>query len=203
MNNKKRLWVILAAVAIIASGTLYTIYQRRSTPVMIIQAGNTTGAVQAGHAEEGSGTEPPPVPMVTVHIVGEVMNPGIYAVAEGSRVADVLERAGGATAEANLHVNLARLVHDGEQIVIPKIGEEIPVPESVTAGAGIGSGLVNINTASADELMTLSGVGPATAQNIIVFRETHGPFERIEDLLRVTRIGERTFEGLKDFITIG
>jgi competence protein ComEA len=170
---------------------------------MVIHAGNN-GVNLVGEAGSAmvQDTPLPPPAKVTVHIVGEVLNPGVVVVPEGSRVADVLAMAGGATNEANPYVNLARIVRDGEQIIIPKIGEEIPMPESVEADLGSG-GLVNINSADIATLQTLPGIGPATAQNIVNFRNVHGPFERIEDLMRVNRIGESIFNGLMDSITVG
>lgn len=151
---------------------------------------------------------------VTVHVVGAVHRPGVYALAEGSRVRDALAAAGGCVGDAVLEaVNLARILADGEQV-------RIPTAEEVAAGAvaavgggapatgasarqGAAGGKVNINTASVTELDTLPGVGPSTAQKIVDDRTANGPFKRVEDLMRVSGIGEKKFESLKDYVSVG
>lgn len=151
---------------------------------------------------------------VTVHVVGAVHRPGVYALAEGSRVRDALAAAGGCVGDAMLEaVNLARILADGEQV-------RIPTAEEVAAGAiadatggsaapgapsrpGAAGGKVNLNAASVAELDTLPGVGPSTAQKIVDDRTANGPFKRIEDLMRVSGIGEKKFESLKDYVSVG
>jgi len=151
---------------------------------------------------------------VTVHVVGAVHRPGVYALAEGSRVRDALAAAGGCVGDAMLEaVNLARILADGEQVRIPT-AEEVAAGAVASAGGGTPStggpaqsaavgGKVNINTASVSELDTLPGVGPSTAQKIVDDRTANGPYKRIEDLMRVSGIGEKKFESLKDYVSVG
>lgn len=141
---------------------------------------------------------------VYVHVSGCVKNPGVYELAEGLRVADAIEKAGGALDEANLDsVNLARVPQDGEQIHVPSL--DAAASSSIAAGGGASSTanpLVNINTASAEELTTLDGVGEATAKKIVADRLKNGPFSSVEDIKRVSGIGDKKFEALKDFICV-
>ena len=159
-----------------------------------------------------------------VHITGAVKNPGVYPVKEGQRVTAAIEAAGGLTSDAvESAINLARLVVDGEQIYVPTKDEmkDASAPwegkpeqggaHSEGSGAGAGasgsgtagsSGVVNLNTATVDELDTLPGVGPATAQRIVEDRELSGPFKNPEDLMRVSGIGEKKFAQLKDRVCV-
>ncbi len=132
---------------------------------------------------------------ITSHLVGQVNNPGIYRLPVGSRVYEVLEEAGGVTPEADLdRVNLARPLYDGEQlhIVGPCNGDD----------AGPGEEKININLASAEELMTLPGIGAGRAQRIIEHRDRYGYFTELNQLMEVSGIGEGIFSGLEELITI-
>lgn len=137
---------------------------------------------------------------ICVYVCGAVCNPGVYELDEGSRVYEAVESAGGMTEDASAaSVNLARAVADGEQIYIPASGE---VDDGATLPAAEGQKKVNINTASAEELMTLSGIGEAKAESIIRYREENGSFQSIEDLMKISGIKEGVFEKIKDDITI-
>ena len=150
-----------------------------------------------------------PTAEVVVHVVGAVMSPGVYSLAAGSRVSDAVTAAGGATGNAAEEgLNLARVLADGEQIrVLTKDELEAGIQSDGTPVAGTGgataSGKININRATAAELDSLPGVGPSTAQKILADREANGPFKSIEDLMRVSGIGEKKFDSLKDLVTVG
>ena len=142
---------------------------------------------------------------VFVHILGAVAQPGLYELREGDRAIDAVAAAGGLTEKADeAQLNLARFITDGEQIIVPEIGEPPPA-----AGASAGSGgaggapaaKININTADAAALETLPGVGPALAGRIIDWRETNGAFSSVDDLLNVTGIGQKTLDGFREGIT--
>jgi competence protein ComEA len=143
--------------------------------------------------------------VVVLHVLGAVLEPGIVELSLGSRVVDAIAAARGPTDLADLSaVNLARIVADGEQLVVPRIGE---VPAAGGAGAGAGGavdsqGRVNINTANATELTNLAGVGPALAARIISWREQNGPFRSIEELTAVSGIGPKTLDGMRDQVTL-
>jgi competence protein ComEA len=177
------------------------------TEVTAEVAANEPAAELAGSEATATGAS------VTVHVVGAVHRPGVYALVEGSRVRDALAAAGGCVGDAMLEaVNLARILADGEQVRIPT-AEEVAAgavasaaggaPTGGAAPPGAAGGKVNINTASATELDTLPGVGPSTAQKIVDDRTANGPFKRIEDLMRVSGIGEKKFEALKDHVSVG
>ena len=147
-------------------------------------------------ATTGGGLPEVSPPQVVVHVVGAVVSPGVVRVPESSRVEDVLALVGGPTESAELSgVNLARVVFDGEQIVVPTIGE------AASQGAGVSGGLISLSRADSTELQSLPRVGPATAERIISWREANGPFRSVEDLLAVSGIGPATLEGLREFVT--
>jgi competence protein ComEA len=138
--------------------------------------------------------------VIYVHILGQVNDPGLYALHDGDRAVDVVAAAGGLTPSADpAALNLARFLSDGEQIIIPAVGQSVPV-----SAAGTGTsipGKVNINTADEPTLETLPRVGPAMAARILAWRAANGRFTAVEDLMSVSGIGEKTFEGLKDLVT--
>lgn len=134
---------------------------------------------------------------VLVDVKGEVQQPGVYQVDQNARVHDVIELAGGFTKKANqLHVNLAQKVQDEMVIIIPNESSE----ESNTMG--IANDKVRLNYASEAEIETINGIGPSKAQAIVKYREEHGLFKTIEDLLEISGIGEKTLENIRDQIQI-
>lgn len=136
--------------------------------------------------------------LVIVDIKGEISQPGIYEVSINSRIHDVIELAGGFSDEADqTHVNLAQKVQDEMMIIVPKSGEAVP---TTGTNAGAGSGKVRINYATQEEIETLSGIGPSKAQAIIQYRDEHGFFNSVEDLLQISGIGEKTLENIKEDI---
>jgi competence protein ComEA len=142
---------------------------------------------------------------IIVYITGAVPRPGVYALPKDARIQDAISAAGGFLAEADKSgINLAALLEDGQQLDIPYIEGAspvlgTPVPEVQTSTTE----LIDINTASIDELDTLPSIGPTTAQKIIDYRETNGPFLNTEDIINVPGIGPGTYESFKDLITVG
>lgn len=143
---------------------------------------------------------------VVVDIKGQVVSPGVYILPVESRIIDAIALAGGLLSNADERVlNLASKLTDEMVIYVPEVGEVAPVIESISRQAeetSQGQSLVNINTADETQLMTLVGIGPSKAKAILAYRNKHGPFNTIEDLKSVTGIGDRTFENLKDFISV-
>ncbi|MDQ1572434.1 MAG: competence protein ComEA [Actinomycetota bacterium] len=134
-------------------------------------------------------------PSEFVHVVGAVNKPGLYELPPGDRVIDAVAAAGGFTASADqAQVNLARVVSDGEQLVVPRKGATPAAPGSSPTDR------VNINTADATALQTLDGIGPALAQRILDFRQSHGGFSSVNDLRNVAGIGDKKFAAIKDHI---
>jgi competence protein ComEA len=134
-----------------------------------------------------------------VHVVGAVRRPGVYCVREGSRVADAVARAGGITRSAQLElVNLAARIADGEQIVVPRRGSGgVAAP----SGAGVAaSGPVHLNSATLEQLDSLPGVGPVTAQKILDYRQAHGGFGSVDELDAVPGIGPARLQDLRGLV---
>lgn len=146
---------------------------------------------------------PTDIPIV-VHITGAVPRPGVYALPKGARVQDAISAAGGFLAEAEkTGINLARELEDGEQLEIPYIeGASIVIPTPGEAIVASSIELININTASQDELETLPGIGPTTAGKIVEYRDLNGPFVNKEDIMNVAGVGPGTYERIKDLITV-
>ena len=136
---------------------------------------------------------PPTAAPILVHVSGAVQSPGLYQLDLGNRAQDAIQAAGGHLEDADLErINLARVLVDGQQVHLPFLGEaEAPI-----------SFPMNINRANAEQLALLPGIGPITAEAIVQHRDTHGPFETIEDIQDVSGIGPSTFETLKALIDI-
>ncbi len=150
---------------------------------------------------------------IAVHVIGAVARPGLYEFPTGVRVQDAIDAAGGMLTEADSALlNLAELLEDGQQLDIPyKAGSQpvattttLQLPSSVTPTptADPNVELVNINTASLEELESLDGIGSATAQKIIDYRTENGPFVSIEDLINVSGIGPAVMDQIRPFITV-
>lgn len=157
-------------------------------------------ASQPIEIEEPSLTPLPDSVEVGVYVTGAVQNPGVYFLPEESRVQDALDAAGGPASSADLdRVNLAQRVYDEDQIYVPEIGEE-NIPSTRIGGSD--EGLININTASAAELESLPGIGPVLAQSVVDYREAHGLFGSVEEIMEVQGIGQGVFEDIKELITV-
>ena len=235
MDYLKKFWHILACVVGIAVlGGVYffggssnsDVQHRVIAPAVDHEA--EAGSVFHGSAPTSpNGTEPsmntpppsnvPPSepPEIVVHIEGAVAQPGVFTLPYGSRVNDVLTKAGGPTEEADLaRINLAAFLQDAQQVIIPAEGDEtiytpywISAQEEITstedvASDGTARRLININTATEAELRTLPGVGQVIAGNIIAHRTANGYFTTIEELRNVPRIGAVTMDNLRNLITV-
>ncbi|GAG57850.1 unnamed protein product [marine sediment metagenome] len=153
------------------------------------------------------------IPPVIIHIAGAVKNPGVYHLKSTDRIVDAVKIAGGAIEEANLDsINLASLLKDGQKIIVPyktysKTGEEINTNiynyvESVYSSSVSTSAKININTANANMLQTLPGIGPVLSERIIEYRNQNGLFGVIDDIKDVSGIAEKKYEGIKDLICV-
>jgi competence protein ComEA len=182
------------------------------TPESGSSGGGRAGAVSADSGSHAAR----PVPLIWVYVCGAVNQPGVYQLAEGSRVCDALRCAGGLRGDADdRSLNQAQVLGDGQQITV-LTAEEAKSGGSVPAGAGTdGSGTpgsgssgagsdakVNINTAGKDELMTLPGVGEARADAIIAYREENGGFKSAEDIMKIEGIKEKSYAKLQDKICV-
>ena len=168
----------------------------------------TKGTSRIGSAKEEK--------KIKVYVVGEVNSPGVVSLKEKARIVDAIDAAGGKTENADLtKINLAYILEDGVQIYVPKIGEKANEKESyITDEAGEGvitdelvstekkASKVNINTANSEKLQTIPGVGQATAEKIIKYRNEKGKFQKAEDIKNVEGIGDSKYEKMKDYIDV-
>jgi competence protein ComEA len=163
------------------------------------------GATVSAVPERGDGRS-------LVHVVGAVRRPGVYRLPAGARIQEAIRRAGGATSRADLQaINLAAKVADGQQVVVPRRASTAsggaaaaPAPggAGATATAPAPGTPLSLNTATAEQLDTLDGVGPVTAQKILEYRSTHGGFSSIDDLAQIPGIGPKRLESLRAQVTL-
>jgi competence protein ComEA len=184
--------VALAAITVLGAGFWYvrSLPQPVDVRAEVAPAPGPTASVTSSSAP------------ILVDVAGWVRRPGVYEFAGGARVIDAIEAAGGARPGAQLDaLNLAAPLADGTQILVPKQGA---APPTTVAGSGVAApgGLVNVNTATAEELETLPGIGEVTAQAIIDHRTENGPFTSVDQLLDVTGIGDVTLENIRDLVTV-
>jgi competence protein ComEA len=139
---------------------------------------------------------------VVVHVVGAVRRPGLYRLHRGARIADAVRRAGGTTRKANLEaINLAAPLEDGLQVVVLRRLPPAPAGEpTAPGGAPAAQGPIHLNTATLEQLDTLPGVGPVTAQKIVDWRQSHGAFTSVDDLDAIPGIGPARLEQLRDLV---
>ena len=218
MENKKKIIISIAIIAILI--ILITIYiintnEKEEIDLNIILLENDEEKKNEENIEITNEINEEEN-KIAVHIIGEVKKEGIIYLAKGSRVADAIKKAGGETKEADLSkINLAYLVKDGEKIYVPNKNDEIAeyitkengnnliTEENNTSNNLKGENdKVNINTATLNELDSLPGIGPSTAQKIIDYREENGNFKTIEDLQNVKGIGDAKYEEIKDKIIV-
>lgn len=184
--------LIVVLVAVLGGAGLW---YARSLPKPVTIAESGPGAAQR------VSSSPSPAVTVIVDVAGAVREPGVYEFDEGDRVIDAIERAGGSLPKADLSLlNLAAPLTDGTQILVPKSG---PPVAGVPGGApGSSSGLININSASATELESLSGIGEVLAATIVEYRDQNGPFASVDDLMDVSGIGPATLDEIRDQVTV-
>lgn len=206
--------VVVAALALTAAAVVIHVLAGAPSSVVVAEEVVPEAPVavtsEPTPVQHQDGTEEPAPALLLVHVVGSVQAPGVVELPPGSRVVDAVAAAGGATAEADLSaLNLARPVVDGEQVLVPRPGQEVP-SASVGAtgpgapgagGAAADPGLVDVNRATATELETLTGIGPVLAARIVEHREEHGPFFSVDDLQAVRGIGPSLLADLRDQVT--
>ncbi len=184
---------VLGLLLLVGAGLAYM----RARPAAAVPP--PAGAVSASASPGGSSG---PANTIVVDVVGAVHKPGVYDFAQGARVIDAVRAAGGFLPSAEPQaINLARPLVDGEQVVVPKKGE---TPPGAAAGGSAQQpgGKVNINSATASDFENLPGIGPVLAQKIVDYRDQHGPFRSIQDLMKVTGIGQKKFDSLSAYVTV-
>ena len=180
MGNSTNRWLVVGSLAA-SFAVAGAVFAHRGEP----ETQNVVAAGQVSAVTVGS---------LTVHVAGWVAEPGVVSVTDGSLVSDVIAAAGGLLPGADASaVNLAAPAQNGTQLIVPGPSEHAESLES-------DDGLVSINSATADELESLPGVGPVLAERIVAHRENHGRFETVEDLLDVAGIGEAKLAALREHV---
>jgi competence protein ComEA len=188
--------VVVVAVTLAGAGLWYV----RSLPKPVAIAASSPAA--AAGTDTTAASASPTGPPIIVDVTGWVRAPGVYEFTPGDRVIDAVERAGGARPNADLSgLNLAAPLTDGTQVVVPKSGGAAAGATGSVGGTGTG-GLLNINTASAADFESLSGIGEVLAAAIVDYRTENGPFASVDDLEDVSGIGPATLEEIRDQITV-
>ena len=214
--TKKQLIMIIGIGAIIIFVIGYYIYKISNSKESYEQLDIVSENKQAKDKENVQNNQEE-IDQIIIHIAGEIKNPGIVKIKEGSRIADVIAQAGGLTEKANIaNINLAYVIEDGQKITIPSKEEREENEKnkehiSSESGQGISTDSsgsaevitkVNINRANSEELKTLQGIGESTAQKIIDYRNQNGNFKKIEEIKNVPGIGESKFEAIKNSIKV-
>ncbi|MFB0634821.1 helix-hairpin-helix domain-containing protein [Bacillus rugosus] len=201
LNQHKKAIVLAASAAVFIAVIVFLASGKNKEPVKHAVSTETenTEVKQEEVKDESNET-------IVIDIKGAVQHPGVYEMRTGDRVSQAIEKAGGTSEQADeMQVNLAELLQDGIVVYIPKRGEETAVQQAagdaIQSDGGKGA-LVNINTATLEELQGISGVGPSKAEAIIAYREENGRFQTIEDITKVSGIGEKSFEKIKSSITV-
>lgn len=191
ISTKMKIVIVAISIIIVATIGIYIFKQTQESEINYYET------------EENMETKEKNINQITIHITGEVNNPGIVMLDEGARIVDALEAAGGETQNADINkLNLAYVLEDGEKLYIPGKNEE--GKEYITRGNGnqTETAKVNINTAQIEELSTLPGIGEATANKIIEYRKENGKFEKIEDIKNVAGIGDSKFQNIKEMLKV-
>jgi competence protein ComEA len=205
---KRKMTMITVAMAFVAGG-IYFFSQQGEDPADTEDIFSVTAKeAEMEQSVNESDAEPE---IIKVDVKGAVKSPGIFTAQAGDRVIDLISSAGSFTEKADTDkVNFAQIIEDQMVIYVPEIGEEdkgnLENIQVGTSGAavtkGTSGGLVNLNTATQEDLQTLTGIGPSKADAILEYRETVGKFKEVDELKQVTGIGDKTFERLRDSISV-
>jgi competence protein ComEA len=180
---------VAVALLLLGARWIRSADEQGSPPGQVSFADTSGGGEASSSVDGGSGRD------VVVHVAGAVRDPGVYRLPAGSRVTDAVERAGGAARPTGVEgINLAAVLADGQQVVVP--GRTVGSAMATTTGTAA-DGPISLGTATLEELDTIEGIGPVTAQNILDFREQNGGVSSVDDLDQISGIGPATMEALR------
>jgi competence protein ComEA len=217
-TRRQKLAACVLLLALAAGGIILLARRVMSPPIIVYPRAVSANISSAGSADQSIGSDgdrdrereitqksEEESENLVVHVCGAVKNPGVYTLRKDARVADAVHLAGGLEDSAiEEAVNMAMRLRDSMQIYIPCISSS-SVPATGEANVAVGAsdfGKININTATASQLRELTGIGPTLAERILEFRTANGRFERPEDLMKVSGIGEKKYADLKNSITV-
>lgn len=202
----KRIKLFIIIIGVLAAGICYSLNrgtERISDPVPALTEASAEQEQLLTESGEAGDFESETPAVCYVHICGEVVSPGVYELEEGSRVFQAVEKAGGLTEQAAAEaLNMAQPVTDGMKLLVPAQGDEPLDPVQTGDFPSVTDTRVNLNTATKEQLMELKGIGASRADDIIRYREQHGSFRVIEDIMNVSGIKNAAFEKIKDKITV-
>lgn len=187
------------AAVVVLGAVLLSGRPEASDDIAPLAVSGETAADSGGESAPGADDQPPEL---VIDVIGEVATPGIVTVPRGARVHEAIEAAGGLDGKVDTSgVNLARVLEDGEQIIVGPAPEVAPGAAAAPGGTGATGAKISLNQATVEQLDTLPGVGPVTAAAIIAWRDENGSFSSVEDLLDVKGIGDVTFAELRELVT--
>lgn len=191
--------LVIVAVVAFCGGNLYQEWRTEGEGLTLVKEEAVASVESAASASEETAASGE----VVVHVAGAVSAPGVYTLPADSRVDDAV-RAAGATADADLsQLNLAQKLADGQKITVPAAGEApAPADNAAPSDSSQSGALININTATQEELETLPSIGEVRAQAILAYREEHGGFRTTDELMEVSGIGEKIFADISPHITV-
>lgn len=205
INIKTAKMLLFCSIGIAAIFVVLYINEQRNTAVVLVGMGTEMQSYETEGSQSAQNEIPETPQSIIVSVTGEVYSPGVFEFHEGARINDAILAAGGMTPDADPNaINLAARLVDEQHIVVFSFEDNMPPSPQVSSGASGSNadGKVNINTATSEQLQTLSGIGPVTAANIISHREARGGFAAVEEIMNVSGIGERTFENIRDSIIV-
>ncbi|UQS83756.1 helix-hairpin-helix domain-containing protein [Bombilactobacillus thymidiniphilus] len=202
LKNNKKIAIILIVLCLLILGVGFWSKIKPSTVNDNFTNTTQTTNKVAKTTDDASQTK------ITVDVQGEINHPGVYHLSKNARIYDAVQAAGGATPQANLKgINQAQKLHDQSQVIVPNVADNTATTTSdssddSTTQTGQASHTVNLNSATAEELQNINGIGPKKAEAIVQFREDNGSFNKVEDLSKVKGIGDKTIAAIKDQLTV-
>jgi len=195
ISNRQKIVLFILFSLVFVGISIYWYKSTNEQPINVIQGNQSNAQIDQPISNDSNRDEIiESAPLIYVHVKGAVRYPGVYALENGQRVVDAVDAAGGKLSEGNLDlINLATKLIDGQEVIVYTSEEELRQTLNSSVIPNVDS-KININIASKEQLQKLSGIGPSKADAIIKYREQHGPFKSVEELVNVNGIGQKTLD---------